>query len=181
MQPSNSTGSNSNSTDNPENLKSSKSPSTEFNATATENSHNHVEKRSANVDDELVLDVTGKSLEFDLLEKSVDSVEGLYLYKNAFSLVPKSVGGLKKLRTVKFFGNEVNLFPAEFGNLVGLECLQVKVSSPGLNGLNFSKFKGLKELELSKVPPRPSVLTILSEISGIKCLTKLSVCHFSIR
>ncbi|PNT15386.2 hypothetical protein POPTR_010G081400v4 [Populus trichocarpa] len=181
MQPSNSTGSNSNSTDNPENLKSSKSPSTEFNATATENSHNHVEKRSANVDDELVLDVTGKSLEFDLLEKSDDSVEGLYLYKNAFSLVPKSVGGLKKLRTVKFFGNEVNLFPAEFGNLVGLECLQVKVSSPGLNGLNFSKFKGLKELELSKVPPRPSVLTILSEISGIKCLTKLSVCHFSIR
>uniref|UniRef100_A0A6N2MXS8 Protein kinase domain-containing protein n=1 Tax=Salix viminalis TaxID=40686 RepID=A0A6N2MXS8_SALVM len=181
MQPSNSTGSNSNSTENPENLKSPKSPSTEFNVTATANSHNHVEKRSDNVDDEVVLDVTGKSLEFDLLEKSDDAVEGLYLYKNAFSLVPKSVGRLRKLRTVKFFGNEVNLFPAEFGNLVGLECLQVKVSSPGLNGLSFSKFKGLKELELSKVPPRPSVMTILSEISGIKCLTKLSVCHFSIR
>ncbi|CAK7327136.1 unnamed protein product [Dovyalis caffra] len=184
MQPSNPPESNSNPTDNRENPKSPKSSSTEFNATgnsATANSSNHVEKSCDNVDDELVLDVTGKSLEFDLLEKAEDSVEGLYLYKNAFSLVPKSVGGLRKLRKFKFFGNEVNLFPAEFGNLVGLECLQVKVSSPGLNGLSFNKLKGLKELELSKVPPRPSVLTILSEISGIKCLTKLSVCHFSIR
>ncbi|KAJ6769034.1 hypothetical protein OIU74_022657 [Salix koriyanagi] len=114
-------------------------------------------------------------------KKADDSVEGLYIYKNAFSLVPKSVGGFKKLRTLKFFGNEVNLFPAEFGNLAGLESLQVKISSPGLNGLSFNNLEGLKELELSKVPPRPSVLTILSEISGIKCLTKLSVCHFSVR
>lgn len=133
------------------------------------------------MDDELILDVSGKSLEFDLLGKADDSVEGLYLYKNAFSLVPRSVGVLGRLRTLKFFGNEVNLFPTEFGNLVGLECLQVKVSSPGLNGLGLNKLKGLKELELSKVPPRPSVLTILSEIAGLKCLTKLSVCHFSIR
>ncbi|XP_011027240.1 PREDICTED: uncharacterized protein LOC105127583 isoform X1 [Populus euphratica] len=184
MQPSNSTESNSKSTDNPENPKSPKSPSTEFNATATTvtaTGDSSFEKNSENVDDEVVLDVIGKSLEFDLLEKADDSVEGLYLYKNAYSLVPKSVGGLKKLRTLKFFGNEVNLFPAEFGNLVGLECLQVKVSSPGLNGLSFNKLEGLKELELSRVPPRPSVLTILSEISGIKCLTKLSVCHFSVR
>ncbi|XP_050215430.1 uncharacterized protein LOC126666642 [Mercurialis annua] len=133
--------------------------------------------------DELVLDVAGKNLDFeDLLAKADDDgVEGLYLYNNVFSLVPKSVGRLEKLRTFKFFGNEVNLFPVEFGNLLGLERLQVKVSWPGLNGLALNKLKGLKELELSKLPPRPSVFTILSEIAGLKCLTKLSVCHFSIR
>ncbi|WCJ23869.1 Leucine-rich repeat protein kinase family protein [Euphorbia peplus] len=132
-------------------------------------------------EDELAVDVTGKRLEFDVLEKVDDSVEGLYLYKNAFSLFPSSVGLLRKLRTLKFFGNELNLFPAEFGNLVDLERLQVKVSSPGLDGLGFNKLKGLRELELSKAPPRPSVITILSEIAGLKCLTRLSVCHFSIR
>ncbi|KAG5219300.1 leucine-rich repeat protein kinase family protein [Salix suchowensis] len=166
MQPSDSTELNSNSTDNPENPKP---PTTEFSATSTTvtaSGNSSVEKNSENVDDEVVLDVIGKSLEFDLLEKADDSVEGLYIYKNAFSLVPKSVGGFKKLRTLKFFGNE---------------RLQVKISSPGLNGLSFNNLEGLKELELSKVPPRPSVLTILSEISGIKCLTKLSVCHFSVR
>ena len=181
MQPSDSTEPNSNSTDN---LENPKPPTTEFSATSTTvtaSGNSSVEKNSENVDDEVVLDVIGKSLEFDLLEKADDSVEGLYMYKNAFSLVPKSVGGFKKLRTLKFFGNEVNLFPAEFGNLAGLEHLQVKISSPGLNGLSFNNLEGLKELELSKVPPRPSVLTILSEISGIKCLTKLSVCHFSVR
>ncbi|KAF9677643.1 hypothetical protein SADUNF_Sadunf08G0128900 [Salix dunnii] len=179
MQPSDFTEPNSNSTDN---LENPKPPTTEFSTTSTTATGNSsVKKNSENVDDEVVLDVIGKSLEFDLLEKADDSVEGLYMYKNAFSLVPKSVGGFKKLRTLKFFGNEVNLFPAEFGNLAGLEHLQVKISSPGLNGLSFNNLEGLKELELSKVPPRPSVLTILSEISGIKCLTKLSVCHFSVR
>ncbi|KAF2284293.1 hypothetical protein GH714_020277 [Hevea brasiliensis] len=138
-------------------------------------------KSDDNLDDELVLDVTGKTMEFDLLEKVDDSVEGLYLYKNVFSFVPRSVGRLGKLRTLKFFGNELNLFPVEFGNLVGLERLQVKVSTPELNGSGLNKLRGLKELELSKAPPRLSVFTVLSEIAGLKCLTKLSVCHFSIR
>ncbi|CAN1310346.1 Mitogen-activated protein kinase kinase kinase YODA [Linum perenne] len=136
---------------------------------------------STNVNEDLVLDVSGKSLELDMFDQADDSLNGLYVYKNVFSLLPRSVGRLDRLRTFKFFGNEVNLFPTEFGNLVGLECLQVKLSSPGLNGLSLKKLKGLKELELSKVPPRPSVLTILTEISGLKSLTKLSVCHFSIR
>ncbi|KAL5785640.1 hypothetical protein ACOSQ2_008032 [Xanthoceras sorbifolium] len=135
-------------------------------------------------DDESVIDVSGRNVEFPLLERSKnskDSVEGLYLYKNVFNLIPKSVGGFLKLKILKIFGNEINLFPAEIGNLVGLECLQVKLSPPDVNGLALKKLKGLKELELSKVPPRPSVLTLLSEIAGLKSLTKLSVCHFSIR
>ncbi|KAJ7954828.1 Mitogen-activated protein kinase kinase kinase [Quillaja saponaria] len=130
---------------------------------------------------DLVLDISGKILEFPVLKSVEDAAEALYLYKNAYSLIPKSLGGLQRLRTLKFFGNEINLFPPDFGNLTGLECLQLRVSSPGFGGLPLHKLNGLKELELSKVPPRPSALPILSEIAGLKCLTKLSVCHFSIR
>ncbi|CAN0887129.1 Serine/threonine-protein kinase STY13 [Linum grandiflorum] len=152
--------------------------------TATDSSPSAATTTASNgtgVNDDLVLDVSGKSLELDMFDQPDDSLNGLYVYKNVFSLLPRSVGRLDRLRTFKFFGNEVNLFPADFGNLVGLECLQVKMSSPGLNGMRLDKLRGLKELELSKVPPRPSVLTILTEISGLKSLTKLSVCHFSIR
>ncbi|XP_065863227.1 uncharacterized protein [Euphorbia lathyris] len=183
MQPSNSAEVNSSALNNRENPLSPNSTLTEADSSSSAAAENVEETniRDSYVGDELVLDVTGKRLEFDVLEKVDDSVEGLYLYKNAFSLFPSSVGMLRKLRTLKFFGNELNLFPAEFGNLVELERLQVKVSSPGLDGFGFNKLKGLKELELSKTPPRPSVITILSEIVGLKCLTKLSVCHFSIR
>lgn len=136
-------------------------------------------------DDESVIDVSGKSVDFSLLEsdnKNSDThIKGLYLYKNVYDLIPKSVGGFGKLKILKFFGNEINLLPTEAGNLVGLECLQVKISSPGFNSFALDKLKELKELELSKVPPRHSFLTLLSEIAGLKCLTKLSVCHFSIR
>ncbi|KAK9287821.1 hypothetical protein L1049_016263 [Liquidambar formosana] len=137
--------------------------------------------KNNNVDDELVLDVSGKNLEFSLLEKSDDAIKGLYLYKNVFNLIPRSLGGLGRLKTFKFFANEINLFPAEFENLVELECLQLKVSSPGLSGLPLHKLEALKELELCKVPLRPSAFPILNDIAGLKCLTKLSVCHFSIR
>ncbi|XP_015888142.1 uncharacterized protein LOC107423136 [Ziziphus jujuba] len=137
---------------------------------------------SSNAEDESVLDVSGKSLDFSLMENSDDAVKGLYIYKNVFNLIPKSVfGGLSRLRTLKFFGNEISLFPSEFRNLMGLECLQVKISSPGFGGLQLNKLKDLKELELSKVPPRPSAFPIMSDIAGLKCLTKLTVCHFSIR
>lgn len=146
----------------------------------TPSSSSEVGDRS-NVDDELVLDISGKNVEFSLIENSEDSLDGLYLYKNVFNLIPNSVGDLKRLRTLKFFGNEVNLFPSEFGGLVSLECLQLKVSPPVFGGLPLHKLKGLKELELSKIPPRSSAFPILSEIAGLEFLTKLSVCHFSIR
>ncbi|XP_027365180.1 uncharacterized protein LOC113872105 [Abrus precatorius] len=133
------------------------------------------------IDDSLALDVTGKTVEFLAAENAEDSVESLYMYKNIYSLIPKSVAGLVRLRTLKFFGNEINLFAPEFGNLTALECLQMKISSPGIGGLHLHELKGLKELELSKGPPRPSAFPILTEISGLKCLTKLSICHFSIR
>lgn len=135
-------------------------------------------------DDESVLDVSGKRMEFSIMEnsnKDDKAVKGLYLYKNVFNLIPKEVGSLGRLRTLKFFGNEINLFPSEIGSLVGLENLQVKISSFGFGGLPLHKLQGLKELELSKVARRPSPFSILSEISGLSCLTKLSVCHFSIR
>lgn len=137
----------------------------------------------AGSDDDLCLDVSGENLEYPLLSPALNgsAVKDLYLYKNEFSLLPKWVGELRRLKTLKFFANEVNLFPSELGSLVGLECLQVKISPPGLNGLALHKLEGLKELELSKALRRPSVFPLLSEIAQLKCLTKLSVCHFSIR
>lgn len=135
------------------------------------------------IDDGVALDVSGKSLEYPAPEKTEndDAVESLYMYKNVYSLIPKSVGGLVRLRTLKFFGNEINLFAPEFGNMTRLERLQMKISSPGIGGLPLHKLEGLKELELSKGPPRPSAFPILTEIAALKCLTKLSICHFSIR
>ncbi|KAI3443259.1 Protein kinase domain-containing protein [Psidium guajava] len=134
-------------------------------------------------DDDLCLDVSGENLEYSLLSPTLSgsSVKDLYLYKNEFSLLPKWVGKLRRLKTLKFFANELNLFPNELGSLVGLECLQVKISPPGLNGLALHKLEGLKELELSKALRRPSVFPLLGEIAQLKCLTRLSVCHFSIR
>ncbi|XP_060182618.1 uncharacterized protein LOC132612355 [Lycium barbarum] len=127
-------------------------------------------------------DISGKSLDFPLLEGVEGGVEGLYMYKNVFNLIPKSIGALGKVKILKFFGNEVNLFPnGELRNLVELESLQVKVSLPGMSGLDLQKLKSLKELELCKVPSRPSAFPILRDIAGLKRLTKLSVCHFSIR
>ncbi|PHT85844.1 hypothetical protein T459_07950 [Capsicum annuum] len=129
-----------------------------------------------------VFDISGKSLDFPLLEGVESDVEGLYMYKNVFNLIPKAIGALGKVKVLKFFGNEVNLFPIEeLRKLVELESLQVKVSLPGMSGLDLEKLKNLKELELCKVPPRPSAFPILRDIAGLKRLTKLSVCHFSIR
>ncbi|KZV25945.1 ras guanine nucleotide exchange factor L [Dorcoceras hygrometricum] len=127
------------------------------------------------------IDVSGKILDFPLIDVGEDEVEEVYLYKNELNLIPRVVGKFQGLKTLKFFANEINLFPGEFKNLVELECLQVKVSVPGLSGLELSKLKNLKELELCRVPPRPSAYPVLSEIAGLKCLTRLSVCHFSIR
>ncbi|KAL0457149.1 UNVERIFIED_CONTAM: putative serine/threonine-protein kinase DDB [Sesamum latifolium] len=128
-----------------------------------------------------IIDVSGKRLDVPLINGEESTVEEVYLYKNELNLIPRAVGRLKGLRTLKFFANEVNLFPVEFTSLVQLECLQVKVTDPGVSGLELSKLGNLKELELSRVPPRPSSFPILSEIAGLKCLTRLSVCHFSIR
>lgn len=147
-----------------------------------QNTPNDYSSDPAGTDEGAALDVSGKSLEFPAPENAEDdAVESLYMYKNVYSLIPKSVGGLVRLRTLKFFGNEINLFAPEFGNMTRLERLQMKVSSPGIGGLPLHKLKGLKELELSKGPPRPSAFPILTEIAALKCLTKLSICHFSIR
>lgn len=152
--------------------------------TPTENIEEELDENS-NV--ESAIDASGKTLDLQVLDESRisdgdnSSIEGLYVYKNTFNLIPRSVGGLVRLKTLKFFGNEVNLFPSEFGNLVNLERLQVKISLPGLTGLPLQKLKALKELELSKAPSRPSAFPLLGDIMGLERLTKLSVCHFSIR
>ncbi|GKV19678.1 hypothetical protein SLEP1_g29904 [Rubroshorea leprosula] len=149
--------------------------------TASTTSIDNEDRSSSSTGEELVLDISGKSLDFPLLEDSVGSLEGVYVYRNVFNLIPGSVGRFGRLRNLKFFGNEVNLLPEEVGDLVGLECLQVKIPLLGFSGLALSKLKGLKELDISRIPSRPSVLTMLSEIAGLQYLTKLSVCHFSIR
>ncbi|CAH1426306.1 unnamed protein product [Lactuca virosa] len=152
--------------------------------TPTENIEEELDENS-NV--ESAIDASGKTLDLQVLDESRisdgdnSSIEGLYVYKNTFNLIPRSVGGLVRLKTLKFFGNEINLFPSEFGNLVNLERLQVKISLPGLTGLPLQKLKALKELELSKAPSRPSAFPLLGDIMGLERLTKLSVCHFSIR
>ncbi|KFK42763.1 hypothetical protein AALP_AA1G036600 [Arabis alpina] len=138
--------------------------------------------RVISLEDESVVDVSGQNLEISLLDLADETAKGVYFFRNVFNLIPKSIGELGRLRKLKFFSNEIDLFPSELGNLVNLEYLQVKISSPGFgDGLSWEKLKGLKELELTKVPKRSSALTLLSEISGLKCLTRLSVCHFSIR
>ncbi|KAK5845856.1 hypothetical protein PVK06_002092 [Gossypium arboreum] len=43
------------------------------------------------IDGDLVLDVYRKSVEFSILGDSKESVDGLYLYKNVFNLISKSV------------------------------------------------------------------------------------------
>ncbi|KAH6821620.1 Leucine-rich repeat protein kinase family protein [Perilla frutescens var. hirtella] len=128
-----------------------------------------------------IIDVSGKVLDFPLFRGEESTAEEVYMYKNELNLIPRDVGRLKGLKTLKFFANELNLFPEEFRNLVELECLQVKVTEPGVSGLELSKLENLKELELSRVPPRPSAFPILREIAGLKRLTRLSICHFSIR
>ncbi|CAN7097083.1 unnamed protein product [Brassica rapa subsp. narinosa] len=147
------------------------------------NSIDDVDIDQGNETDESVIDVSGQSLELSLPgNNTFDPIKGLYFFRNAFNLIPKSIGELGRLKKLKFFGNEIDLFPPELGNLVALEYLQVKISSPGFgDGLAWDKLKGLKELELTKVPKRSSALTLLSEISGLRSLTRLSVCYFSIR
>uniref|UniRef100_A0A6V7QQN9 Protein kinase domain-containing protein n=1 Tax=Ananas comosus var. bracteatus TaxID=296719 RepID=A0A6V7QQN9_ANACO len=133
--------------------------------------------------EEAVADVSGKRWEVALLERPPrdGGAEALYVYRNTFNLLPRTIGRLGRLKTLKFFANEVDVLPPEAEDLVELRRLQVKVSSPRISGIPFRKLKSLKELELCKVPLRLSAFSILSEISGLKCLTKLSICHFSIR
>ncbi|KAL6636919.1 hypothetical protein ACP70R_024491 [Stipagrostis hirtigluma subsp. patula] len=104
----------------------------------------------------------------------------IYIYRNTYNLVPRSIGG-GGLRSLKFFGNDVEVLPPESRELDGLESLQVKVSAPRVSGAPLRRMLALKELELSMVPPRPSSCSILAEVAGLKCLTKLTICHFSIR
>ncbi|OEL26809.1 hypothetical protein BAE44_0012172 [Dichanthelium oligosanthes] len=107
----------------------------------------------------------------------------IYIYRNTFNLVPRSIGGGGGvLRSLKFFGNDVEVLPTDAsGELDGLESLQVKVSAPRVSGAPLRRMQALKELELSMVPPRPSSCSILAEVARLKCLTKLTICHFSIR
>ncbi|XP_047333797.1 uncharacterized protein LOC124937558 [Impatiens glandulifera] len=128
-----------------------------------------------------VLDISGRSLDFSLSTEPDESISGLYMYKNVFSLIPPWLGRHESLKTLKFFANEINLFPDEFKDFDELECLQLRISSPGLNGLDLHKIKALKELELRRVPPKASAFPSLNDIAGLTFLRKLSVCHFSIR
>ncbi|CAN6462951.1 unnamed protein product [Victoria cruziana] len=135
-------------------------------------------------DDEEILDVSGKKVECHLLDAPPPGgniVSELYIYKNTFNLIPSGVERLTGLKTLKFFANEVNVFPPEMCGMTELERLHVKVTSPEFGGFELQKLKELKELELSRAPPRPSAVSILCGLANLSCLTRLSVCHFSIR
>jgi hypothetical protein len=122
---------------------------------------------------------------WDLAAVSPPSATGreIYIYRNTYNLVPRSVGGAGgRLRALKFFGNDVEVLPTDGGGeLDELQSLQVKVSAPRVSGAPLRRMRLLKELELSMVPPRPSSCSVLAEIARLKCLTKLTICHFSIR
>ncbi|MQL80067.1 hypothetical protein Taro_012525 [Colocasia esculenta] len=134
-------------------------------------------------------DVSGKKLEMPLLELSSPlcspggemRLGALYVFNNAFSLVPRSIGRLNRLKILKFFGNEIDVLPPEAGDLVELERLQVKVAWPGLSSIPLGKLQSLKELELCNVPTRASAFSVLTDIARLSCLRKLSVCYLSIR
>lgn len=133
--------------------------------------------------EEKVVDVSGNSWDLSPFERlpPTSSTQGLYFYHNTFHLIPRSIGGLGRLKTLKFFANEIEILPPEIRDLKQLESLQVKVSLPGLSGISLQKLKSLRDLELCRVPPKLTAFSILGDISGLKCLTKLAICHFSIR
>ncbi|KAG0458383.1 hypothetical protein HPP92_023540 [Vanilla planifolia] len=137
---------------------------------------------AASTGEETVVDVSAKSWDVSLFEKPPStSAQELYVYHNTFHLIPRSIRRLQRLKTLKFFANEIEILPQETVDLAELESLQVKVSLPGISGISLQKLKSLRELELHRVPPKLKAFSIFSDVSGLKCLTKLSICHFSIR
>ncbi|EEC76163.1 hypothetical protein OsI_13471 [Oryza sativa Indica Group] len=131
-------------------------------------------------------DVAGNTWDLAALPPPPPAARGgggeVYIYRNTYNLVPRSIGGCRgSVRSLKFFGNDVEVLPPEAGELDQLESLQVKVSAPRVSGAPLRRMRALKELELSIVPPRPSACSILVEVAALKCLTKLTICHFSIR
>jgi hypothetical protein len=127
-------------------------------------------------------DVSGNVWDLPAVSPPPTGGSEIYIYRNTYNLVPRSVGGGGRLKALKFFGNDVEVLPLDGGGeLDGLESLQVKVSAPRVSGAPLRRMQLLKELELSMVPPRPSSCSILAEIACLKCLTKLTISHFSIR
>lgn len=89
-------------------------------------------------------------------------------------------GTLEELST-KFFSNEIEILRPGAGHMEDLERLQVTFPLPGFSGISFEKLKFLKELELCSAPPRPLALSMSGQFGSLYCLTKLSICRFSIR
>lgn len=130
-----------------------------------------------------VINVEKQQLDIALFQRPLPEGDaaGLNLFGNNFNLVPSAVGRLKRLKTFEFIGNEIKVLPPEVGNMVDLERLQLSVPMPWLSEVGLGKMRLLRGLELCREPPRPSSLAMLSEITGLKYLTKLSITHFSIR
>ncbi|XP_078429569.1 leucine-rich repeat protein kinase family protein isoform X2 [Wolffia australiana] len=130
---------------------------------------------------------SGREIEMPLLECSSlqgpgkGAVDGLYVFNNEFNLLPRSIWRFSQLKTLKFFGNGINVLPPEIGELRELERLQLKVSLPGFSNIPLRKLSALKELELSNVSARSSAFSTLTEITGLTSLRRLSINHLSIR
>ncbi|KAJ6813668.1 uncharacterized protein M6B38_142600 [Iris pallida] len=139
------------------------------------------EKIEPDAPDETVLDVSNKSCGLSLFQSPPPPADSLYIYRNSFHLVPSAACRFETLRTLKFFANDTKILPPDAAGLAHLERLQVKFSRAAVAGFPLGKLESLRELEICKVPSRPSAFSMLGDIAGLKCLTKLSVCYFSIR
>ncbi|ONK60514.1 uncharacterized protein A4U43_C08F19290 [Asparagus officinalis] len=79
------------------------------------------------------------------------------------------------------YRNNTYIFPPEAENFIELEGLQVKFLTRGLSKVSSKKLWCLMELNLFRVPRRPRALSVLGESVSFRWLTKLSICHFSLR
>lgn len=136
--------------------------------------------------DEVVVDVSPNGHSLDSLDSFIQEnsaashVKRMYVYDNAFAVLPGSVSRFTSLRSLKIFSNEVKILPDEVGSIDLLENLHMRISPGGLGKLPpLGKLKFLKTLELHQTPLR-SVFSLPSEISGLQMLTRLAVCNFSI-
>lgn len=77
---------------------------------------------------------------------------------------------------------QVRFLPCEVASLVHLETLYLKTDPSSLAKLpDLDNLTSLKSLELQQVPLRPQLLTLPPSIGKLKNLTRLALCHYSIR
>ncbi|KAK5832830.1 hypothetical protein PVK06_016633 [Gossypium arboreum] len=103
------------------------------------------------IDGDLVLDVSGKSMEFSILGDLKESVDGLYLYKNVFNLIPKSVGALscylrKDQYGMKLISESWEIYVVTITFFTQMWSVKARVTE------NNNSISGLTQLQISIIP-----------------------------